>query len=427
MQGKVPSQWKDANVIPIPKQTPPSIDKLRPISLTPCLAKVAEGRVCKWIIDEIHNGIDHRQFGNQKGVSTTHCLIDVYHHLVSGVEKTGSISTLVLTDFSKAFDLIDHRIVVVKLLDLGVPPAIVQWVVDFLTNRRQRVKYKDAYSEWIQLSGGVPQGTIIGPIAFLGMINDALDHSQIKVWKYVDDLTLGENRSYDGASSIQPTLDNLHEWSVSNQLRLNPSKCHAMQVYFGKKEQPAVDLCIADHHLEVVNKVKLLGVTIQNDLKWGSQVDNIMKKANGKMYMLRKLKAAGLNSQELLTVYKGYIRPLLEYAAPLWHPGLTQQQVDQVEKIQKRVCKHILGRDYVSYTESLATLELKKLQDRRADICSDFAGKALASDRFSEWFNPPLYKSTMQLRRKHVVQPFRCNTERFKSSPLPYMANLLNS
>ena len=156
MQGNVPSQWKDANVIPIPKQTPPSIDKLRPISLTPCLAKVAEGRVCKWIIDEIHNGIDHRQFGNQKGVSTTHCLIDVYHHLVSGVEKTGSISTLVLTDFSKAFDLIDHRIVVVKLLDLGVPPAIVQWVVGFLTNRRQRVKYKDAYSEWIQLSGGVP-------------------------------------------------------------------------------------------------------------------------------------------------------------------------------------------------------------------------------------------------------------------------------
>ena len=170
-QGKVPSQWKDANVIPIPKKTPPSIDKLRPISLTPCLTKVAEGRVCKWIMDEIHSGVDARQFGNQKGVSTTHCLIDVYHHLISGVEKAGSIGTLVLTDFSKAFDLIDHKIVIVKLLDLGVPPLIAQWVVDFLTNRRQRVKYKDTYSEWVPLSGGVPQGTILGPIAFLGMIN----------------------------------------------------------------------------------------------------------------------------------------------------------------------------------------------------------------------------------------------------------------
>ena len=116
--------------------------------------------------------------------------------------------------------------------------------------------------------------------------------------------------------SIQPTLDDLHDWSVSNHLMLNPAKCHVMQVYFGKKEQPVIDLHIADHHLEVVEKVKLLGVTIQCDLKWDSQVDNILKKANQKMFMLRKLKAAGLNSQELLIVYKGYIRPLLEYAAP---------------------------------------------------------------------------------------------------------------
>ena len=93
------------------------------------------------------------------------------------------------------------------------------------------------------------------------------------------------------------------------------------------------------------------------------------------MFMLRKRKAAGLNSQELLIIYKGYIRPLLEYAAPLWHPGLTKQQVDQVENIQKRVCKYILGRNYKSYTESLATLEMKTLHDRRVDICRDFAGK----------------------------------------------------
>ena len=172
--------------------------------------------------------------------------------------------------------------------------------------------------------GGVPQGTILGPTDFLGMINDAVCDTQTKVWKYVDDLTLGESRGYDSTSRIQPTLDDLHDWSVSNHLMLNPAKCHVMQVYFGKKEQPVIDLHIADHHLEVVEKVKLLGVTIQCDLKWDSQVDNILKKANQKMFMLRKLKAAGLNSQELLIVYKRYIRPLLEYAAPpLWHPGLT--------------------------------------------------------------------------------------------------------
>ena len=179
--------------------------------------------VSKWITDEIHSGVNTRQFGNQKGVSTTHCLIDVYHHLISGVEKAGSIGTLMLMDFSKAFDIIDHKIVIAKLLDLGAPPSIAPWVVDFLTNRKQRVKYKDTYSEWVPLSGGVSQGTILGPIAFLGMINDAVCDTQTKVWKYVDDLTLGESRAYDGTSSIQPTLDDLHDWSVSKTSHAQPS------------------------------------------------------------------------------------------------------------------------------------------------------------------------------------------------------------
>ena len=139
-QCKVPAQWKEANVIPIPKQTLPSIDKLHPVSLTCTLPKVAKSRVCKWITDHIQPRIDNRQYGNQKGVSTTHCLIDIYHHIISGAKKEGNISTLVLTDFSKAFDLIDHKIALTKLLGMNAPPVLVQWVMDFLTSRKQRVK-----------------------------------------------------------------------------------------------------------------------------------------------------------------------------------------------------------------------------------------------------------------------------------------------
>ena len=88
----VPSQWKQANVIPLPKTTPPSIDKLRPVSLTSNLAKIAEGRVSKFVVDSIQSQVDERQYGNQKGMSNSHCLIDVYHHLISEAEKTGTIS-----------------------------------------------------------------------------------------------------------------------------------------------------------------------------------------------------------------------------------------------------------------------------------------------------------------------------------------------
>ena len=96
----------------------PSIEKLRPISLTSTLAKIAEGRVAQHVLKSIQPHVDDRQYGNRKGMSTTHCLIDVYHQLVSKAEKPGNISTLVLTDFSKAFS---------SLFSMGVALNIVQW------------------------------------------------------------------------------------------------------------------------------------------------------------------------------------------------------------------------------------------------------------------------------------------------------------
>ena len=125
-----------------------------------------------------------------------------------------------------------------------------------------------------------------------------------------------------------------------------------MRAYFGNKEIPD-DLFITNQQLAVVDKVKLLVLIIRDDLKWDGQVENMCTKANQKFFMLRKLKEAGVSSQELVITYKCYMRPVLEYAVPLWHPSLTQKQVDQVEKIQKRVCRHILGWEYTSYPDSL--------------------------------------------------------------------------
>ncbi|XP_072018247.1 uncharacterized protein [Amphiura filiformis] len=269
----------------------------------------------------------------------------------------------------------------------------------------------------------------MGPITFLAMINYALNDVQHtnRVWKYVDDLTIGENRAYSDDSAIQENLDVLNEWSKSNKLKLNPSKCQAMQVYFGKKATPHVDLSIDDHKLAVVEKVKLLGVMIQNNLCWDEQVDSMYAKANRKLFMLRKLKEASLSPEELLLVYKGYIRPVLEYAAPLWHSGLTHNQVAQLEKIQRRVCKYILGRKYTTYADSLATLELHSLSERRQNICKEFALKASTSVRFSHWFPPSKYHSHMTLRRQPKFDSFRCRTNRFQNSPLPFLTNILKA
>ena len=132
-QGVVPWQWRQANVVPVPKAQPPTLQKLRPISLTPLMAKVTESFICNWIMNSINLNLDTKQFGNRKGISTTHCIIDIYHHLISVANKPNNVSTLIPTDFSKAFDTIDHKVAIKRLLELRASPSAVKWTVSFLT------------------------------------------------------------------------------------------------------------------------------------------------------------------------------------------------------------------------------------------------------------------------------------------------------
>lgn len=147
---------------------------------------------------------------------------------------------MILTDFSKAFDRIDQNIAVKKLLSLNVNPSLVLWISDFLMGRRQCVRYNTAISEWTEISAGVPQGTKLGPIVFLAIINDAsLDIvDPIRRYKYVDDLTLLECRDQRKDSNIQAAVTSLRDWSLRNQMRLNPQKCISMEVCFMRDAPP---------------------------------------------------------------------------------------------------------------------------------------------------------------------------------------------
>ena len=188
--------------------------------MTDHFAKVLEGFVAKWTTHDLEPHIDPQQFGNRKGLSTTHCLIDLMHTLYQHAEGSKAASTLVLTDFSKAFDCIDHNIAITKLINMGVDPCLVHWIANFLTNRQQCVRYKGVTSSWTSMHAGVPQGTRLGPIVFSAVINDAcLDlNDSVHYWKYVDDLSIVENRSSRDQSQMQQSIDSLVQWSVSNNV-----------------------------------------------------------------------------------------------------------------------------------------------------------------------------------------------------------------
>ncbi len=428
LEGKVPSQWKQAIVVPIPKQHPPSIDKLRPVSLTSIFAKIAEGFVTGWVLDDVEHKIDTRQFGNVKGVSTSHYLVSLVHHLYEGAERSYNVGRVVLTDFSKAFDLVDHTTLINKIICLGVRGAIIPWICDFLHGRQQCVRLNNTFSDYVSLNGGVPQGTKIGPIGFQILINDAAQNVSSGCWKYVDDLTFAENtRGPHYSSSLQAELDDFVEWSNENKLKLNPSKCQALQVCFSKTKPQISDLRIGTEPLSYVTEAKVLGVFLQDNLKWDTQVNNMLKKANKRLFMLRSLKKFGFDRDELCVVYCGYVRPILEYADAVWHPSISVKQGNDIESIQKRACRTILGGDFRSYNDALVSCGLDSLSDRRVEHCRRFAEGLPNNDR-TRCLIPPsrLESHGRNLRNCHKISILPAKTKRFQCSPIPYYVGLLN-
>ena len=299
---KFPSAWKLANITPLVKAKPVTdVSKhLRPISLTPALSKVAEDFiVVTYIRPAILSIIDPDQFGAVPGSSTTHTLISMIHNWAEATHATGAAVRIMLLDYRKAFDLIDHNILAKKICDLPIPLGIARWVVDFLTNRKQRVKLaKDCYSEWGHTLAGVPQGTKLGPWLFLLMINDSKFATASK-WKYVDDTSVAEIVKKEDCSTIQSDAELAQNWSRENKLQLNTEKCKEMIIDFKKEKNSFDPIVIEGKELDIVNHAKILGVTVSNNLLWNNHINDIVRKANKRLYFIVLLKRARLPAKTL--------------------------------------------------------------------------------------------------------------------------------
>ncbi|KAI8503384.1 hypothetical protein Bbelb_192050 [Branchiostoma belcheri] len=422
--GIVPDQWKQAVVVPVAKTQPASIDQLRPISLTSPFAKIAEHFALSWILQDVK--FDNRQFGSLKGRSTVHALVSLVDSLFQGTDKPSTICTLVATDFTKAFDRVHHHTVITKLLNMGLRPELVPWLANFISDRKQRVRYRGSFSEWEYLSCGVAQGTLLSPVLFLVLIDDAASDTVTPVWKYVDDMNMLQTSRLQQPSTLQSDLDQLYQWSNRNHMLLNGSKCLAMHITFCRKLPPLPLLQINNTPLNVATSLKILGLHIQNNLHWDSQVKQMVGRASKKLFLLKRLRRCNLSHKDLISIYTGYIRPILEYAVPVWSSGLTKAQIVKLERVQKRACRIVLGNDYTGYANALQHLGLTSLVDRREQLCLKFA-RTLMESTFRDWLPRSRGEiSGRNTRNKQKLNTPLCRTNRLKNSPIPYLVNLLN-
>ena len=330
-EGIFPDSLKVAKVLPIFKKgNPDQADNYRPISILPLFGKIIES-VMK---DKLISYFEHlkilvnNQFGFRSGRSTISGILEVVNDIVEGLDG-GELRSAALCDLSKAFDCVSHAILLDKLNYYGINGTPHLLLQSYLSNRKQAVSINGKLSNLKDIKTGVPQGSILGPLLFIIYIND-FSTSVIpnKCVLYADDATIIV--SAVSQDSLQQNtisaLSSAQNWFSSNSLKLNNDKTQKITFSFSSASIEG-------------NYVKLLGLLLDDGLKWSSHIDNLCSRLSGQIYLLRQLKKT-FDKKILLMVYFANIHSLLSYGAVIWG---NASQSDKAFKMQKRAVRTIDG------------------------------------------------------------------------------------
>lgn len=367
-QGKLPKQWKEANVIPIFKKGSKYLpSNYRPVSLTCIICKVLEHILVSSIMThfENHNILHPNQHGFRKKLSCETQLIELTNDLAKSLDNRTQTDLLIM-DFSKAFDKVPHKRLISKLSWLGITGPTLSWISDFLHDRTQRVLLEGETSTPRPVTSGVPQGTVLGPILFLAYINDlpsSIKHSNIRL--FADDCVLYKQiLSPSDSDLLQQDLSAVQDWETTWLMEFNVDKCFTMRCTHSKKPIPN-DYWLHSKPLQLVEDTKYLGVTLANDLTWRKHISKTVGQASKTLNFLnRTLKITSTKTKA--QAYKALVRPKLEYASSVWDPH-HKVWIDALERVQNRAARFATNRwhNTSSVTNMKEHLGWEPLQARR--------------------------------------------------------------
>jgi hypothetical protein len=420
-QGTFPDSMKIARVIPLYKSGNDNlITNYRPISILPVFSKLFERLMYNRLMDFImSNDILYKyQFGFRRNYSTTMALVTLVDNIMSALD-TGNIVIGVFLDFKKAFDTVNHDILLNKLSNYGIRGVAHSWIKSYLSNRYQYVSYNNTDSQKKLIKCGVPQGSILGPLLFLLYINDItfVSDSLLPII-FADDTNVflkGKNLN-DMIDNMNTELEKIVKWLNANKLSLNISKTQYMVFRTQRtKITHSKELSISGINLEFVEHAKFLGVYIDYCFTWDKHIQTIKSKISRGTAIIKKAKPV-LNMNSLITMYYSFIYPYLSYCVEVWGKAATIL-LSTLQKLQKQVIRNIRSVHYRAHSapifKELGLLNLNQICRYKTIIFMFKFVKGMLPSIFHEMFTR---NCTMRTRQRYNLKIPQCRTSAFQKT-----------
>ena len=372
-----PFLWKSGKVTALFKKGDRcDANNYRPITVLPTISKILEKAVHIQLYAYLKNNeiITSKQFGFRPKLSTGTALAHFTDNILQNMDA-GSFVGAVFLDLSKAFDTVDHHLLLRKLMNIGLTSSTTQWFRSYLTNRSQITSVGDALSSATKMPVGVPQGSLLGPLLFLIYVNDLPDcHLASDIILYADDTVVyySSKSVSDLEHHINADLRTVSEWFSRNLLTLNISKCKF--VIFGSPQKlnriQNILVKVEDTCIERTQSFKYLGVTLNQSMSWTDHVDAISTKINQRIGLIRRIRDV-LPLQVRVTLYNTLILPLFDYGDVIWGDKNNDTIMSEQQILQNKAAKVLLGQPpRSSSTEALRSLDLKSLSVRFFHRCT---------------------------------------------------------
>ena len=410
---KFPNTLKNAEVKPVfKKKSRTEVENYRPVSILPTISKIYERLIHKQLSTFFDPILSKFQCGFRKGHSTEHCLLVMIEKWKQCLDNKGVCAAL-LTDLSKAFDCLPHNLLLAKLHAYGVDISALRYIKDYLYQRKQKVKINTTSSTWTDIVFGVPQGSILGPLLFNIFICDLfLFFPDINIVGYADDNTpysLGQKED-EVLNEIKSASEKLFSWFKANYMKVNPDKFHLL---LSNTKELKINIC--NESISNSFKEKLLGVTIDNKLRFEEHVEDLCKRASQKVNALSRL-ASYMNFDQRKLILNSFITSHFSYCPLVWMFH-SRRLNNKINSIHERALR-IIYQDYQStFSELLAkdnsrTVHQRNLQKLVTELFKVKIG--VAPDIMKEIFQveerPYNFRHNVFVKR-HNVKSVRYGTE----------------